>query len=171
MTTRGIRSAVVVLLAGVAAVGCVEASAGPTLSGTHGSPEALARAALDAIAEGDREALRSLRVPRDEYREILWPELPESDDMPFALAWQMNDANSRKGMNAVFGVLEGQRFELLELRFDDEKEPERYETFTVHFGAEMVVRRTSDGREGTIELLDVLVERNGRWKAMNFDEG
>ena len=127
------------------------------------------QAMASLVADLDREALRSLRVPREESREVLWPELPESDDMPFALAWQMNDANSRKGMNAVFGALEGQRFELVELRF--EGEPEHYETFTVHFGAEMVVRRLSDGRKGTIELLDVLVERNGRWKAMNFDEG
>lgn len=166
---RSLKTAVVTLLAGVAAVGCVEASAGPTLTGAHGSPEALAGVALEALARSDREALASLRVGQDEYEQLLWPELPESDDMPFALAWQMNDANSRKGMNRVFGALKGQEFELVDLRFTGE--PERYESFTVHVGAEMVVRRERDGTEGTIELLDVLVERDGRWKAMNFEEG
>lgn len=167
--TRGLKTAVVTLLGGLASVGCIEASGGAGLTDARRSPEALAEAALEALARNDREALEALRVPRGEYEQLLWPELPESDHMPFALAWQMNDANSREGLSRVCGALGGQEFELLEVRFTEI--PERYQSFTVHPGGEMVVRRVSDGRKGTIELLDVLVERDGRWKAMNFNEG
>lgn len=167
---HGIRTAAALLLAGVVAASCIEATAGPTtLTNAHVSPESLARAALDALAADDRKALSALRVDREEYERLLWPELPESGDMPFALAWQMNDANSRKGVNNLLADLGGTRFELVRIRFTGT--PERYEGFTVHSGAEMVVRRRSDGREGRLELLDVMVERAGRWKAMNFDEG
>ena len=69
----------------------------------------------------------------------------------------------------VKGVLvSAGHFELLGVEFTDP--PEVYETFTWHFGPRLRVRRLSDGREGELPILDVVLERNGRWKLMNFEE-
>lgn len=138
------------------------------LSHTYDSPEALGRAVLDALRRRDRGALESLRVTREEYLELFWPELPERDDTPFDFAWQLNDDHSRTGISQALGEFGGQDFELIELRFTEP--PEVYETFTVHFGAELRVRRISDGKEGTLPILSVVAERGGRWKLLNFRE-
>jgi hypothetical protein len=33
-----------------------------------------------------------------------------------------------------------------------------------------MVRRVSDGEEGVLPILDVVVEYGGRWKLLNYDE-
>jgi hypothetical protein len=66
---------------------------------------------------------------------------------------------------AEFG---GQRFELVAIEFTDESE--HYDGFSIHFVRRLIARRASDDREGTLPILDVFVERNGRWKLMNYDE-
>lgn len=155
------------LLAAVSGCGG-EASAGPPLTHSYGSPEALAKGVLDAIAADDAEAMERILVTREEHRELLWPQLPESDDMPFGGAWQMSEASSRKARRNVLASFGGTRFELVSLEFT--RPPERYDGFTVHFGADLRVRRPSDGRVGGLDVLDVVVERDGRWKALDFDD-
>lgn len=164
------------LVAGIALAACLllgggcggEVSAGPALSHSYDSPEALAEGILDAVAADDAEAMKRAMVAREEYRELLWPRLPENDDMPFAGAWQMNEAGSRNARNNVLASFGGTRFELVAVEFTGS--PERYEGFTVHVGADLRVRRRSDGREGSLDVLDVVVEHDGRWKALNFDD-
>jgi len=145
-----------------------DAAAGPTLAHAHDSPEAVAEAVLAAIAREDAEALGNAMVSRDEYRALFWPELPESDDMPFEAAWQMNEANSRNSRNSVLAQFGGSRFELVSIEFPGGVE--RYPNVSVHFDAKLVVRRPSDGRVGTLELLAVVGERDGRWKALNYHD-
>lgn len=139
-----------------------------TLSDSHGSPEALAEAVLDAIAREDAEALRSAMVTREEYRELFWPELPESDDMPFEAAWQMNEANSRNSRNGVMASFGETEFELVSVEFAGREE--EYPSFTVRFDTKLIVRRASDGQVGALDVLSVVAERDGRWKALNFDD-
>lgn len=153
----------------VVTAGCgPEASAGPALAHSQESAEALARAVLDAVAADDAEALRRAMVSREEYRALFWPELPESDDMPFEAAWQMNEANSRKSRNNVLSELGGTRFELVSVEFAGGEE--RYPGFTVHFDTRLTVRRVADGEVGSLEILSVVAERNGRWKALNYHD-
>lgn len=166
----GVRwTGVAALLLGLLAQGCADdAAAGPGMAHAHESPEALAGAVLNAIAADDAEALKAAMITRDEHRRLVWPQLPESDEIAFDAAWQMNEAASRKARRNVLASFGGTDFELVEIAFQGT--PERYEGFTVHFGTELTVRRRSDGREGTLEVLDVVVEREGRWKALNFDD-
>lgn len=133
----------------------------------HGpaSPRALGTAVLKALQEKDGEALRSLRVTREEWLHHFWPELPESRNTPFDFAWQMKDDNSRKGERAALSEFGGEELELLDLTFS--LAPEVYPGFTVHRGAELRVRRASDGREGILPILSVVVERQGLWKLSN----
>ncbi|MDX1567083.1 MAG: hypothetical protein R3223_04730, partial [Longimicrobiales bacterium] len=105
---------------------------------------------------------------REEYRALFWPQLPESDDMPFEASWQMNEANSRNSRNGVLAQFGGTRFELVSIEFAGGVE--RYPDVTIHFDARMIVRRASDGRTGTLEVLSVVGERDGRWKALNYHD-
>jgi len=148
--------------------GVGEAQAAVTLSNAYASPRALGEAVLKALRENDKEALNALRITREEHLHLFWPELPESDDTPFDFAWQLNNDRSWQGVNQALAEYGGKAWELLDLAFTDP--PEVYPTFTVHFGAQLRVRRVSDGKEGYLPILDVVVERQGQWKLMNFRE-
>lgn len=145
---------------------CREAAATPELAHAYPSKEALARAVLHGLATADTAGLVALRVTRDEHHGLLWPELPESRDTPFEFAWGLNRDHSRKALRAALARYAGMHFELLDVEFTEPDEV--YDSFTLHFGARLHVRRTSDGRVGDLEILDVLLERNGAWKLMNY---
>lgn len=138
------------------------------LSHSKGSAEELAQAVLDGLEARDRAALEELLVTREEHRELLWDELPERTYLSFEVARELNERNTRKGLARALDRFGGEAYELIDLEFTDP--PEVYETFTWHFGPRLRVRRVSDGREGELPILDVVLERNGRWKLMNFEE-
>jgi hypothetical protein len=138
------------------------------LTNTYGSPEALVEAVLEGLANRDGAALEALVVTREEHRDLLWDQLPESRDVSFAFARDLNERNTRKGLNQALADFGGQRFELIDIEFTDDSE--HYDGFSIHFVQRLVVRRVSDGREGTLDILDVMVERAGRWKLMDYDE-
>jgi len=134
----------------------------------YGSPATLAEAVLNGIAERDRPALEALLVTRAEHEDLLWDQLPESRDVSFIFARDLNERNSRKGLERALATFGGQRFELVRIDLTDDAE--QYDGFTVHYVDRLVVRRVSDGREGTLDILDVVVEYGGRWKLMNYEE-
>ena len=76
---------------------CSDLAAGSPLSNARKTPEALAEAALAAIATEDVETLNQLLVTRDEYETLLWPSLPDGDYVSFDFVWGMSAPRSRKG--------------------------------------------------------------------------
>jgi len=153
----------------MAAAACVGGGdADPDFANAFSSPEQLADAVLEALADSNRNALEGLLVTREEHLNLLWSQLPESRDMEFPAARELNTRNTNKALEHMLADFGGERFELLRLDLFDE--PEVYEGFTVHFVRRFVARRVQDGQEGTLPFLDVLVERNDRWKPMNYDE-
>jgi len=148
----------------LSAGGCADTG----LLGSQASADALARAVLDGLEARDRQALEALLVTGDEHRDLLWSELPESNHLRFDVARELNVRNTREGLTRALDRFGGQQYELVAIEFTDP--PEVYETFTLHRGTALRVRRSSDGREGNLPILDVVLERNGNWKLMNFDE-
>ncbi len=138
------------------------------LSNSFENPEALAQAVLDALQREDRDALRALMVTREEHENLLWEQLPESNHLPFDYARQLNERNSNKGIGQAISRYGGNEFELISIEFTGP--PEQYGGFTLHFGTVLTVRRVSDGEEGTLPILEVILEYDGRWKLMNYDE-
>lgn len=139
-----------------------------SLSHSQASADDLARAVVAALEAEDTTALEELWVTEAEYRTLLWDELPESQHLEFEFVWDLNRRNSRDGMSRALSRFGGEDFEFLRIEFTEE--PEVYETFTLHRGTELWVRRVSDGEEGVLPVLDVVLERDGRWKLMNYDE-
>lgn len=148
----------------LAATGCGQAEMGNAYS----SAEALVEAALAAVAAEDRGAMESLLVTRDEHRDLLWPALPESEQMTFEYARWLNEHNTGKAIRRALERFGGREFRLQRIEYT--KDTESYPEFTLHRGATLVVERVSDGAEGELTLVDVLVERPEGWKLLDYEE-
>lgn len=148
--------------------GCNGAAASERLSNSYDSPRSLARAVLKGLEIRDTAALREMRVTREEHEMLLWDALPESQDIPFAMAWDWNQRNSRKALRRALERYGGERWELFDIEFTEPAEV--YPDFTLHRGARLRVRRLRDGRTGELKVLDVVLERDDRWKPLNYKE-
>jgi hypothetical protein len=147
---------------------CSDLAEASPLANARSSPEALARAALAAVTANDEEALSALMVTRDEYETLLWPSLPDGNQMPFDFVWSLTGPRSRKARREVLGEYGGLPLELVKV--DLGEDIEEYEGFALYREARMTVRRKDDGREGVFPLMDVLVVMDGGWKFLNFVE-
>jgi len=145
-----------------------DAHARAPLANAGESEEALVEAVLEALAFEDREALQGFLVSREEYRTLLWPQMPDSQHATFDFVWGLNEKNSRKALGEMLNEYRGMQLELIELVFTSD--PEVYDDFTLHFDVEVKVRRTDTGQEGTLPSFDVLVEYGDVWKLLNYDE-
>ncbi|MFW5947918.1 MAG: hypothetical protein ACOCUW_05450 [Gemmatimonadota bacterium] len=150
----------------LALAGCTELPAGSPLANAKDSPEALARAALDALRAGDEDRLAALMITRDEYERLLWPALPDREQMPFDFAWSVTAPRSREARRRAVAEYEGVPLELVRVELGEAVE--RHGTFTLYRRSRMRVRRTDTGEEGLLPLMDTLVEMGGDWKFMNF---
>lgn len=159
--------ALVVALAATAC-GRADASSAPRMEGAYPSAEALVEAALDAVARKDTATLKSLLVTRDEHHDLLWESLPESETLTFEYARLLNEHNTGKAMRRALERYGGEKFNLEKIEYTDGTET--YPGFKLHLGTRLTVVRESDGAEGELALLDVLVERPEGWKLLNYDE-
>lgn len=166
------RRSLLILLAALSGAGvlsgCSDVAQDSPLSNARTSPEALARAALEAVTANDDEALAALLITREEYETLLWPVLPDREYMPFDFVWSITSPRSRKARNEVLGEYGGIPLELV--RVDLGEDIEAYDAFTLYRDARMTVRRTDTGMEGSFPLMDALVFMGGGWKFMNFVE-
>lgn len=154
----------------VVAVGCapeVIATESP-LANAHVSPEALAEAALAAVAAQDDSTLAALMIERDEYETLLWPEMPDGEYTPFEFIWSQTLPQSRAARRAIQREYEGIDLELVSVDLGADDDIERYPSFTLYREARMTVRRRDNGAEGVLPLMDALVEMGGGWKFMNY---
>jgi hypothetical protein len=126
------------------------------------------QAALDALGDGDRAAMEALLLTREEHRTLVWESLPEKSYFSFDYVRLLNEKNTEKAITRALERYGGQDLELVDVAYG--KESETYGDVTLHRGAKIRVRRASDGKEGEIDLVDVLFERNGGWKLMNYVE-
>jgi hypothetical protein len=150
--------------------GCSDLATGSPLSNAYRTPEALAEAALEAIAGEDAEALQALLITRDEYESLVWPILPDSrGSTTFEFVWSISNPRNRKARREVLDDFGGIPLEVVSVDLGDEIEA--YDEFVLYKEAILTVRRTDTGQEGRMGFLDVLIEMNGGWKFMNFQEG
>jgi hypothetical protein len=150
-------------------VGCGESlEARSGLEGAFPSDTAAIQAALEAVEVEDRDALEGMLLTRDEHRTLVWDSLPEKNYFSFDYVRLLNEKNSKKAITRALERYGGQNLELVGIEYG--KGTETYDDVTLHRGAQIRVRRSSDGEEGEIALVDVLFERNGGWKLMNYVE-
>lgn len=159
-------SSILLLVAAAGFAGCGDAATDSPLANARRSPDALARAAIEAIHAGDEDRLVALMITREEYETLLWPVLPDRNQMPFEFAWSVTAPRSRKARRGAISEYEEFPLELERVELGDDVE--RYGEFTLYRRSRMWVRRTDTGDVGMLPLMDTLVEMDGGWKFMNF---
>ena len=147
---------------------CSDAEARTPLADAKPSETALVQAVLDALAVKDEAALKRFLVTREEYEDILWPEMPDKDYTPFDFVWSLNETNNRKGRHQLLERYGGLPLEVVSVELGDE--PEVYEHFTLYPDTKVRVRRSDTGQTGVLPSFDVLVKYGRSWKLMNYDE-
>ena len=165
---------VALFLSILAAGGCSEQRAdetqGPQLENTFETPEAVSQAVLTALEAEDYETLRSYALSEEEFRDIVWPELPASRperNVPLSYAWgDLNQKATNSLKTLVFGGAGGRHYELQRVEFDGETTP--YETFLVHRDARLVVR-DDQGIERRVNFFGSIIERRGRYKLFSYN--
>lgn len=139
----------------------------PPLEHTHPSPEALARALLDALADGDRPALERLALSEREFRDHVWPELPAARperNLPFSYVWGDLRQKSGESLSKSLSEHGGRRYALEAVEFEDETDYRRYR---VHREAGLRVR-DEQGDEVTIHVCGSMIVKDGRWKVFSY---
>ena len=164
----GIHAVWIAALALLSVEACSDAQARSPLADAQASETALVQSVLDAVAVRDTAVLRRFLVTRDEYEDVLWPEMPDKDYTPFEFVWSLNATNNRKGLRQLLGTYGGLQLEVVSVELG--KEPEVYESFTLYPDTKVTVRRTDTGQVGILPSFDVFVKYGRVWKLMNYDE-
>lgn len=138
------------------------------LSQTVESPDALARAVLDALAAGDRERLASLALTEAEFRARVWPELPASRperNLTADYVWNDLRLKSDASLQRTLAALGGRAFALR--RVESSGETTNYQTFSVSRKTELVVT-DSTGAEQRIRAFGSIIRADGRVKVFSY---
>jgi hypothetical protein len=141
---------------------------GASLDNAQESPAALARAVLEALGRGDREALRRLALDEREFREIVWPELPASRperNLPLEYVWTDLRTKSESALAQTLQVHGGKRYELLKVGFTGETS--QYRSFLVQREALLELRDDS-GRPQSLRLFGSVIQKDGRFKVFSY---
>lgn len=139
-----------------------------SLERTFESDEAVARAALDAVARNDAAALQAMALTKDEFDAIVWPTLPVSRPevgMPRDYVWEDTATKSRGHLAQTLARFGGQRFELVRMEFRGETTD--HGAYNVSRKSQLVVRDAS-GRERNLRLFGSVIRQGGRSKIYSY---
>jgi hypothetical protein len=138
-------------------------------SSTFDSPEALARAVLEAFAKEDVETLKNLPLSKEEFRLYVWPKLPASRperNVPLDYAWGDLHEKSVHAIASNFNRYKGRKFELISIRFKKGKTD--YGSFIVHRESAMRVKDVETGKEMDLALFGSVMEWRGKYKLFSY---
>jgi hypothetical protein len=164
-----------VLEAGAAA-GVVDpsgAAADPACEGaaferTYDSPEAVARAFLEALAANDLAQLEALALDEREFRCLVWSQLPASrpgTNLTVDYVWNDLRFKSLHYLAWTRQSYGGERLRLHDLRFAGATTD--YGSFVVR--RDTLLRVTDElGRTGELQLFGSMIEAGGRYKLWSF---
>jgi hypothetical protein len=142
----------------------------PPLSATFDTPEALAKAFLDALYQKDVESLKTFGLSKEEFRLHVWPELPvsrlEKNPLPFDYGWNDLNQKSTNSLRRTYAAYGGRQLTFIRIEFEDETTP--YETFEVHRDARVVVRDEESGKILRLDLFGSIMEKDGRFKLFSY---
>lgn len=148
------------------------ASSSRPLDGGASSVVDLVELAMDAFESHDTTALERLLIRRDEFVDIIYPELglfyASARDTRIEtkqFLWENQDRNSQKGLRKALREVGRKRMRVIDVRF--EGGVKTFRTYKLHEGTQVIVR-TERGTEATLLALGSIVERDGRFKLMSY---
>lgn len=137
------------------------------LTSAQPSAEALAGSFLEALARQDVEAIRRLRLTKEEFCRYVFPELPSSKvpNLSCDFAWSQATLRSDGGLYKLLPKYKGKRYELISLRF--EGKPDAYKGYRVHKPARLLLK-DEKGAEQEVRLFGSMLELDGQFKLFSF---
>jgi hypothetical protein len=139
----------------------------PPLANVSPSPDALARAVLDALAQRDRLRLDSLALSEQEFRDHVWPDLPAARperNLPFSYVWGDLRQKSNLSLTKVLAEQGGKRHTLQRVTFDGVSP---YAHYRVHRDATLCVADAS-GASQSLRVCGSFLEKDGGWKVFSY---
>jgi hypothetical protein len=151
------------------ALACV-ASACASQAVEHGeaSPEALAREVLRAVDAHDVDRLRQLAVTEQEFREVVWPDLPAAEpraNLTVDYVWTDLRLKSEAGLRETLERFAERDLDFVKLSFHGETS--QYRHYLVHRDARLVVKN-EEASEERVKLFGSVLEQNGRFKVFSY---
>jgi hypothetical protein len=143
-------------------------SAGSTLVNGESSPERLAAAVLEALERRDQTRLQELALSEQEFREIVWPELPAARperNLPFSYVWGDLKLKSDAALAGLLNEHGGRALVLTDLWFRGGSS--QYESYVVHRTATLRVFDEA-GVDHELQLFGSIVEHAGRFKLFSY---
>jgi hypothetical protein len=140
----------------------------PPVGATQPSPEALATAVLEAIANRDDARLRGLALTEIEFRTRVWPGLPASRperNLTPDYVWRDLAQKSEASRRSLVTRLGGQRFTLRAVEFLGETTP--HATFSVSRKTELVVA-DEHGAEQRLRVFGSVLRIDGAVKVFSY---
>jgi hypothetical protein len=137
------------------------------LSYAHPSPETLARQFLKALAAKDLLKLRQMRITKDEFCQLVWPELPSSriQNLSCDFAWDQATLRNEGGLYELLPRHGGKRYELVFIRFP--KGVDTYSGYKILKEPQLVIKDES-GHQQEVRLFGSMLEMNGQFKLFSF---
>jgi hypothetical protein len=153
----------------VAALLAVGTSCSRPLPNAHPSDDGLASEVLAALEQRDAARLQQLALNEDEFRDVVWPELPAARperNLTADYVWRDLHAKSRVGLEALIAEYGGKPLQLVRVEYQGETTQHR--SFLVRRDA-VVIARNGDGQEQRLRLFGSVVERAGRFKIFSYN--
>jgi hypothetical protein len=144
---------------------------GPTdleLTDGAGSIAGLAKDLLRGLENGDTGLLNALRVNREEYELLIWPEFPQSRPylhIPADEAWSFQFTKLRDGLSGIYSRYGQTPWNLVSAA---EGSLEPFTNFTIHRKVKILVENSKTGERVIVDRMLTVVERNGRFKILSF---
>lgn len=138
------------------------------LANAESSPERLTVAVLEALERRDGVRLRGLALNEEEFREIVWPELPAARperNLPFSDVWGDLKVKSDAALAGLLKEYGGRALVLTDLRFRGGTT--QYESYVVHRTPTLRVL-DAGGVDHELRLFGSILERGGRFKLFSY---
>lgn len=138
----------------------------PAWNHSFDSPEALATAALEALASADEPRLARLALSEEELRDTVWPALPASREevgMPWNYFWRDHAQRNTGYLKTLLAKHGGKGYDLEAVSFDGRA---TYGDVTIHREPALDLRTVSGPQR--LRLFGSMAERGGRWKLYSF---
>jgi hypothetical protein len=149
------------------ALAACSATAPSPLANSFSSPEALAVAVLQALADDDRPRLQALALSEQEFRDHVWPDLPAARperNLPFSYVWGDLHQKSEISLTATLARHRGRRYTLQRVAFADETP---YAHYRVHRQATFHAQDSS-GEQYALRVCGSMIEKDGYWKVFSY---
>jgi len=157
-----------IVLAASLLLGLPGCSRSAPLTNTRPSSHALAQAVVDALAGGERTQLQALAMTEQEFRDLVWPELPASRperNTPFSFVWSDLRQKSNLALGARMSEFAGRLYKVQDVVFEGES---RYGDVIVHRSALVEALPQGGGPAERLRVSGSFIERRGAWKVFSY---